>query len=52
VGGDRLSIMRDMRRALVIAVLCLLTAGCGTLSIGVSNSADLCSNTSNPAQCR
>ena len=41
-----------LRRALVAALLCLLGTGCGTISIGVSNSADMCSNTSNPAQCR
>jgi hypothetical protein len=41
-----------LRKVLVAAVLCLLGTGCGTISIGVSNSADVCSNTSNPAQCR
>jgi hypothetical protein len=41
-----------MSRALAIVVLCLLMAGCGLISVGVSNSSDMCSNTSNPATCR
>ena len=41
-----------LRRVLIAAVLCLLTAGCGTLSFSVTNSPDVCSNTSNPVTCR
>ena len=41
-----------MIRGLVIVALCLLTAGCGMISFNVSNSPDVCSNTSNPVTCR
>ena len=57
VGGDRLSIMSredgmvKVSCALVVVVLCLLTAGCGIISIGVSNSPDWCPNPRNPVSC-